>query len=185
MKAPRAIAIVRVMQEDREADADGLAGEESEALSVVLELAEAADGRLPRLLAPGEEIPPGCTAEMRAALTAGPAATVAVVDEARGRTYHLPAAPSRAFAPHGRTSAEIATAAGDAARELVAEHEPGAGAVVEVRLVRRGGQLQSVGQDVRDCACLNPLRGALPTSGACFNCGGHVSAKRVAQMGEP
>lgn len=58
--------------------------------------------------------------------------------EARGRVVH-PAVPSRAFSPHGHTSEQIATAAGVAARELCAEHEPGAGAVVEVRLVRRGG----------------------------------------------
>lgn len=105
------------------------------ALEMLLEASDPA--RRPRLLAPGEEIPPGCTAEMRAAIVSG---TVALVDEARGRTYHLPAAVSRAFSPHGRTSAEIEAAAGVAARELCAEHEPGAGAVVEVRLVRRAEQ---------------------------------------------
>lgn len=222
------------------ADPTGVTRREAEALDVLLAATDPA--RLPRLLAPGEEIPPGCTASLRAAIVSGPAAPpsaeasgpytraqfAAAVDEAHGeihvfeslcpamadhenvRAAHdalhrvgaglervdcatadpeaqrlladlleagqreipcghkvedliygvseigrppvtkcgaclaaLPKrepAPSRSFLPQGCTSEQIATAAGVAARELVAEHGAPVGTLVEVRLVRRGGQ---------------------------------------------
>lgn len=174
MRASKAIEIVRRMCADRTLGSV-MDPAETDALSVVLDIAESS-AELPRLLAPGEEIPPGCTAE-RAAIVAGPAGTMPVVDEARGRVYYLPGAPSRSFLPQGCSSEQIATAAGVAARELVAEHGAPAGTIVEVRLVRRGGGATP---------CLTwqePEYG-----GRCRACGGgraeHIERQQAARAGE-
>lgn len=58
--------------------------------------------------------------------------------------------PSRSFLPQGCTSEQISTAAGVAARELVAEHGAPAGVLVEVRLVRRGGEHTGQTREQRD-----------------------------------
>lgn len=263
MRASRAIEIVRTLRDDRGTFTDGLAGEESEALSVVLELAETAEVRLPRLLAPGEEIPPGCTASLRAAIVSGPAAApsaeasgpytraqfAAAVDEAHAALhsavgevspaaidddahpdhiawYHVTEAhealhrvgaglervdcatadqeaqrlladlieagkrplpcghlvedliggtdpatgrplvtkcgaclaeqpkrepvPSRSFLPQGCTSEQIATAAGVAARELCAEHEPGVGVLADRARRARRGRAWAASERLRD-----------------------------------